>query len=265
VGNLLVFTDSKTFHAELKGRDLRTPAAGFEVIYYSEGLSGTVTAVNSTLIGNSAEGGDGGGDGSNVTVGQDGQGLGNALFVFGGSHSLNHVTLGSNQRLGANNTSSIAVVVYNQNNDFDKDNGPALDSVADAQLNISNSILADPASCDVSSNFRFAPISIVEPFNLANNNLYTDTDCGSNDVASITGLASDLADNGGPTQTLAISADSNALDQVSTNTPATDQRGVNRPSGSAADIGAFELDQSQPDSEFYIVPLSNGNAVIIEL
>ncbi len=43
--NLLVFTDSKTFHAELKGRDMRTAAEGFEVIYYAEGLSGTVTAV----------------------------------------------------------------------------------------------------------------------------------------------------------------------------------------------------------------------------
>ncbi|MGB5165143.1 MAG: fused MFS/spermidine synthase, partial [Woeseiaceae bacterium] len=45
VANLLVFTDGKTFHAELKGRDLRTPAEGFNVIYYAEGLSGTVTAV----------------------------------------------------------------------------------------------------------------------------------------------------------------------------------------------------------------------------
>ena len=45
VANLLVFADSKTFHAELKGRDLRTAAEGFDVIYYAEGLSGTVTAV----------------------------------------------------------------------------------------------------------------------------------------------------------------------------------------------------------------------------
>ena len=43
--NLLVFADSKTFHAELKGRDLRKAAEGFDVIYYAEGLSGTVTAV----------------------------------------------------------------------------------------------------------------------------------------------------------------------------------------------------------------------------
>ena len=45
VANLLVFTDSKTFHAELKGPNLRTAAEGFKVIYYAEGLSGTVTAV----------------------------------------------------------------------------------------------------------------------------------------------------------------------------------------------------------------------------
>lgn len=43
--NLMVFADSKTFHAELKGPDLRTAAEGFDVIYYEEGLSGTVTAV----------------------------------------------------------------------------------------------------------------------------------------------------------------------------------------------------------------------------
>ena len=45
VANLLVFAGSKTFHAELKGPDLRTAAEGLDVIYYSEGLSGTVTAV----------------------------------------------------------------------------------------------------------------------------------------------------------------------------------------------------------------------------
>jgi spermidine synthase len=45
VANLLVFADSKTFHAQLKGRDMRSAAEGFEVIYYAEGLSGTVSAV----------------------------------------------------------------------------------------------------------------------------------------------------------------------------------------------------------------------------
>ena len=45
VANVLVFSDSKTFHAELKGPDMRTAAEGFEVIYYEEGVSGTVTAI----------------------------------------------------------------------------------------------------------------------------------------------------------------------------------------------------------------------------
>jgi hypothetical protein len=52
-----------------------------------------------------------------------------------------------------------------------------------------------------------------------------------------------LQDNGGPTKTMAISAPSAALDQVPAGAgcPATDQRGLLRPQGSACDIGAFEL------------------------
>ena len=52
-----------------------------------------------------------------------------------------------------------------------------------------------------------------------------------------------LADNGGPTKTIAIGADSVARDAGATNcsaTAATDQRGVTRPQGSACDIGAYE-------------------------
>jgi hypothetical protein len=53
-----------------------------------------------------------------------------------------------------------------------------------------------------------------------------------------------LQNNGGPTDTLALGAGSAALNQVPTtgaNCPATDQRGVTRPQGTACDIGAFEL------------------------
>jgi hypothetical protein len=55
-----------------------------------------------------------------------------------------------------------------------------------------------------------------------------------------------LADNGGPTQTMALGAGSAALDKTPTgsaNCPAsgTDQRGFPRPSGPACDIGAFEV------------------------
>jgi hypothetical protein len=51
-----------------------------------------------------------------------------------------------------------------------------------------------------------------------------------------------LKDNGGPTKTIALVADSPAIDAAdSASCPATDQRGVSRPQGNGCDIGAFEL------------------------
>ncbi|MGA8720518.1 MAG: choice-of-anchor Q domain-containing protein, partial [Solirubrobacteraceae bacterium] len=53
-----------------------------------------------------------------------------------------------------------------------------------------------------------------------------------------------LKDNGGPTATMAIGADSAAVDAIPASTggcPATDQRGVRRPQGRACDIGAYEF------------------------
>ena len=58
-----------------------------------------------------------------------------------------------------------------------------------------------------------------------------------------------LANNGGPTQTMALPAGSPAVDAaVLANCPSTDQRGVARPqpAGGACDIGAFELVQTIP-------------------
>jgi CSLREA domain-containing protein len=53
-----------------------------------------------------------------------------------------------------------------------------------------------------------------------------------------------LGENGGPTQTMRLGSGSAAIDAVpaiGAGCPGTDQRGVVRPSGSACDIGAFEL------------------------
>jgi hypothetical protein len=51
-----------------------------------------------------------------------------------------------------------------------------------------------------------------------------------------------LADNGGPTLTVALLPGSPAIDAGNTSlAPATDQRGVPRPFSLAADIGAFEF------------------------
>lgn len=57
----------------------------------------------------------------------------------------------------------------------------------------------------------------------------------------VTVLERELADNGGPTRTLALRPGSPAIDAGDTaSCPATDQRGIERPQGVACDIGAFE-------------------------
>jgi hypothetical protein len=54
-----------------------------------------------------------------------------------------------------------------------------------------------------------------------------------------------LADNGGPTQTHAITTDSAAFNRIPVGMCEVDedQRGVARPQGPSCDIGAFELEQ----------------------
>jgi len=53
-----------------------------------------------------------------------------------------------------------------------------------------------------------------------------------------------LADNGGPTWTMAVGPGSPAIDAgVDSLCPATDQRGLPRPLGAGCDIGAFERQQ----------------------
>ncbi|MGB7327793.1 MAG: choice-of-anchor Q domain-containing protein, partial [Rubripirellula sp.] len=71
------------------------------------------------------------------------------------------------------------------------------------------------------------------------------SDSGNNLVGVDAGLAT-LADNGGPTQTIALLANSAALDAGTTAGLTTDQRGISRPQGPAADIGAFESDLAAP-------------------
>jgi hypothetical protein len=79
------------------------------------------------------------------------------------------------------------------------------------------------------------------------NNLSSDATCaasltGPGDLNNTNPLLGPLANNGGPTQTHALLAGSPAIDAAGgCPPPATDQRGVVRPQGSACDIGSFEF------------------------
>ncbi len=92
------------------------------------------------------------------------------------------------------------------------------------------------------------------------NNIDSGTSCawGAND-GSMSGSdpkLDPLADNGGATETMALQADSPAIDAVLFNAPnecpAADQRGVTRPQGAACDIGAYELGMDPPPDGFAI-------------
>lgn len=63
---------------------------------------------------------------------------------------------------------------------------------------------------------------------------------GPGDIPNGNAQLGPLASNGGPTQTLALLAGSQAIDAGSGDCPSTDQRGVGRPQGAGCDIGAFE-------------------------
>ncbi len=62
----------------------------------------------------------------------------------------------------------------------------------------------------------------------------------------------DIADNGGPTETIALADDSPAVDLIPLDTtdvpftpPSFDQRGIDRPIGNGFDVGAYELDPNR--------------------
>lgn len=61
-----------------------------------------------------------------------------------------------------------------------------------------------------------------------------------NNIVGVNPRLTGLASNGGPTQTAAISPGSPACNTAAAGAASIDQRGIPRPQGPAADIGAFE-------------------------
>ena len=77
------------------------------------------------------------------------------------------------------------------------------------------------------------------------------------------GIAFTLADNGGPTQTLALKATSSAIDADYADATATDQRGATRPVGARNDSGAFEFGATATPnvSDSFIVTNTNDDGL----
>jgi predicted outer membrane repeat protein len=197
---------------------------------------GTLTITNSTFSGNQAANGEGGAiDENNVLVlanstfsGNSSTTTGGAIVFYGESAMVTNCTF------AGNSASRAGGAIY----------------VGGGTITLINTIVADSSAggncggrgtiTDGGNNLQFGGTVV--------------NSCG----ATIPTPGSDplgsniLANNGGPTQTIALSAGSAAIDAGNDTTCATipvggvDQRGVTRPQGPHCDIGAYELIQQQP-------------------
>jgi hypothetical protein len=215
---------------------------------------GKLTVQNSTFSGNSAPtiAGGGGGINNNGTLTvqnslfsynsaiSDGGGINNegTLTVQNSTFSGNSTSDGGTGG-GINNHDTLTV----QNSTFSGNSAKFGSGINNYQatLNLSNTIIANSTPGGDCTN----------PAAIATNdhNLIKDGSC-------CTALSGDpklgpLADNGGPTQTMALLAGSPAINAGNNaNCLGTDQRGTTRPqpAGGTCDIGAFELGDTTPPS-----------------
>jgi CSLREA domain-containing protein len=205
---------------------------------------GTVTITNSTLSGNFSGPGGAGGNGGSDPIdspqpvgGNSGNGsAGGGVFARGGATmTLTNVTVAGNHVSGPGTPGSPG----NPGAQAGSPGNPAFgggvdDSAASpATVTLANTLLASNelgncagAVTDGGHNLSFGLSQCPQAF------LSGDPKLGP------------LQDNGGATQTHALGTASAAIDQVPANgagCPTTDQRGLPRPSGTACDIGAYEV------------------------
>ena len=209
--------------------------------------SGTLTITNSTFSGNST--GDNGGGAIENEV--------------NGTLTITNCTFSGNSTTGdggAIENFSMFVTVINSTfsgNSADSEGDGIFTDVASA-VTLRNTIFANNASGENCSG--------AGTITNGGNNIEDGTTCGWNSTnGSMSGtnpMLGPLANNGGPTQTMALLTGSPAINGVTFNSPnsalTTDQRGVMRPQGALYDIGAYEY-QAAPAS----VPTMNEWGMII--
>ncbi len=193
---------------------------------------GTVHIVNSTLTGNTAQGGPGGGP----TPGPPGRGLGGAIANRNGTLSLLNDTLSGNSALdGAG-----AAILAGGRDVFN------LGDAGTATADITNTILGQADT--LAQDFTGLAVNGGTSSSSGDRNLVRMQSGFGGSVASTADpQLGALADNGGPTQTMAPAPTSPAINTGNTIAAGdlpTDQRGpgFDRVHGKAVDIGAFESD-----------------------
>ena len=196
--------------------------------------TGILNVTNSTFSGNNSVGAGGGIDNEGTLTVTNSTFSGNhADNLFGGGivngNVVNNATLNLINSTFSGNTAAGGGGIWNSS----------------GTLNFANTIIANSSPSDCFNG---------DTIGTNKNNLVRDGSCSANGVNFKTGdpVLGSLANNGGPTQTMALLGGSPAIDAADDATCAAavgsptfgaggkDQRGVTRPQGPHCDIGAFE-------------------------
>ncbi len=186
--------------------------------------SGLLAATNSTFTANQAIGGVGSnGGGLGPPKGPGGAASGGAMYLATASATLVNLTIAAN---GASGTSG----------GCDGAAGPAQGGglcSTNAGILVFNTIIANsPSGGDVWG-------AVIDGgYNICSDGTAAFSATGS--LNRTNPLVGPLADNGGPTETMALLPGSPALNAIPSGFPPVDQCGTSRPQGLLADIGAFE-------------------------
>ena len=230
--------------------------------YHGGGIynNGSLSVSNSSFSGNSADDSGGGiySNGSfsvsNSTFSSNSASTGGGIYNFGtySANVSNSTFSGNNADSGGGilNTSTLSV----SNSTFSGNNADSGGGIYNTgTLNLSNTILANSASggdCDNDS-------GTVNAFGI---NLVQTGGCIISGAITAASQLGPLADNGGPTQTMALLAGSPAIDAADNAICAAppinnlDQRGVTRPYGSSCDIGAYESEDDPSVPTATVIP-----------
>lgn len=214
--------------------------------------SHAITVDACSFVGNFATGGSGGG-----LSGVPGNGAGGAIWVTASLNATNS-TLTANGALGVgyppgsssgggifvtNGTANLVNLTVALNGAYSTNvppqaNGPMQGGglfTTNSQVTVRNSIIANSESGgDVWGT------NVDGGYNICSDGTANFSTQGSLNMADP--MLSTLSQNGGPTPTISLLAGSPARDAVPSGFPPVDQRGVARPQGPSADIGAFEAD-----------------------
>ena len=224
---------------------------------------GSVQLVNCTFALNSGSGGNGGAGGaggSGAVIGGNGGSGGSGGSGFGAISGLSsfcgltNCTFGSDQGTrGAGAAGGSAGTGSYRNGNPGASGGEGISGgISAGGAGAVNTLLADTGgNCSG---------SVTD----LGHNLSSDSSCGFANIGSMNNTdpkLGPLANNGGPTLTMALLPGSPAIDAGDTSlAPATDQRGFPRPAGLAADIGAFEYGSVMPT---VAISLSGANVLNI--